>query len=111
MIGTSNVPSRQILLDALAAAVAAVVTVAVRRVGLEGKVASLYDALGAGGYHLLPNTAVCFTVRDAAETAEAAAEALATRLIQGGGLAGAATWVRERNCWGGGEESDDDSTF
>ena len=48
-----------------------------RRSGGEG----LYDVLG-GRYHLLPNTAGCFTARDAVLTAQLAREALETDWIK-----------------------------
>jgi thiazole synthase len=76
LLGTARYPSRQILLDALAASGTRLVTVAVRRVGLESTVENLYDVLRAEGYELLPNTAGCYTARDAVLTAELAREAL-----------------------------------
>ena len=82
LLGTSRYPSRQVLLDALEAAGAELVTVAVRRVGLQGGAENLYDALRGQGLHLLPNTAGCFTARDAVLTAELAREALGTDLVK-----------------------------
>jgi thiazole synthase len=84
LLGTSRYPSMQVMLDALAASGTQVVTVALRRVGLgaDSNSENLYDALRAGGYTLLPNTAGCFTVRDAVLTAELAREALGTSLIK-----------------------------
>ena len=82
LLGTSRYPSRQVLLDALEAAGAELVTVAVRRVGLQGGAENLYDALRGRGLHLLPNTAGCFTARDAVLTAELAREALGTDLVK-----------------------------
>ena len=82
LVGTARYPSRQVMLDALAAAGAELVTVAVRRVGLNAGGENLYDVLREGGYTLLPNTAGCFTARDAVLTAELAREALGTSLIK-----------------------------
>ena len=81
ILGTARYPSRQALLDALMAAGAELVTVAIRRVGL-GKTENLYEALRERGHRLLPNTAGCFTARDAVLTAELAREALGTDLIK-----------------------------
>lgn len=84
LLGTSRYPSTQILLDALAASGTGLVTVALRRVdtnrGEDGE--SLYDLLTARGLHLLPNTAGCFTAREAVLTAELGREALGTSLVK-----------------------------
>ena len=81
MIGTSRYPNQQVMLDALEASGAEIVTVAVRRVSLDGGGAGLFDALG-DRYHLLPNTAGCFTARDAVLTAQLAREALGTNWVK-----------------------------
>ena len=81
MIGTSRYPNQQVMLDAVEASGAEIVTVAVRRVSLDGGGEGLYDVLG-DRYHLLPNTAGCFTARDAVLTAELAREALGTDWIK-----------------------------
>jgi thiazole synthase len=82
LLGTARYPSRQVLLEALAAAGSEIVTVAVRRVGLAGEGDSLYRCLTDAGYVLLPNTAGCYTVRDAVLTARLAREALDTTWIK-----------------------------
>ena len=82
LLGTARYPSRQVLLDALEASGTGLVTVALRRVGVEGGGESLYDALTRRGYKLLPNTAGCFTASDAVLTAELAREALGVDLIK-----------------------------
>jgi thiazole synthase len=81
LLGTARYPSRQVLLDALDASGTELVTVAVRRVGL-GAGENLYDALRERGLHLLPNTAGCFTARDAVLTAELGREALGSDLVK-----------------------------
>ena len=81
MIGTSRYPNQQIMLDALEASGAEIVTVAMRRVSLDGGGAGLFDALG-DRYHLLPNTSGCFTARDAVLTAQLAREALETDWVK-----------------------------
>ena len=82
LLGTARYPSRKALLDALEASGTELVTVAVRRVGLDGAGETLYQALRQRGYHLLPNTAGCYTVRDAILTAQLAREALGTDRIK-----------------------------
>ncbi len=82
LLGTSRYPSRQVLLDALEASGTEMVTVAIRRVGLGPGPDNLYEALRARGYHVLPNTAGCYTVEDAVLTAELAREALGTDLVK-----------------------------
>ena len=81
MIGTSRYPNQQIMLDAIEASGAEIVTVAVRRVSLDGGGEGVFDLLG-GRYHLLPNTAGCHTARDAVLTARLAREALGTDWVK-----------------------------
>jgi thiazole synthase len=61
---------------ALAASGAEIVTVALRRV--EQAPGGLYDAITRGGARVLPNTAGCFTAREAVATAQLAREAFET---------------------------------
>ena len=82
IMGTARYPSRQALLDSLAVSGAEMVTVALRRVGVGAGDENLYEVLSGAGYALLPNTAGCFTARDAVLTAELAREALGTDLIK-----------------------------
>ncbi len=82
LLGTARYPSRQLLLDSLEASGAELVTVAIRRVGVHAPTENLYDALKQRGYCVLPNTAGCFTARDAVLTAELAREALGTDLVK-----------------------------
>jgi len=81
MIGTSRYPNQQVMLDAIDASGAEIVTVAVRRVSQEAGGEGLYDVLG-DRYHLLPNTAGCYTAKDAVLTAELAREALGTNWVK-----------------------------
>lgn len=71
-------------LDHLAAAIAAsgtaMVTVAMRRV--EHAPGGVYDVIRAAGARVLPNTAGCFTARDAVTTARLAREALDTAWVK-----------------------------
>jgi len=81
MIGTARYPNQKIMMEAIEASGAEIVTVAVRRVSLEAGGEGLFDLLG-DRFHLLPNTAGCFTARDAVLTAELAREALGTNWIK-----------------------------
>jgi len=82
LVGTARYPSRQVLLDALEASATEIVTVAVRRVGMNGGAENLYDVLRKRDLRLLPNTAGCYTARDAVLTANLAREALETDWIK-----------------------------
>ncbi len=80
-LGTAGYPNRQVMLDALVAGGAQVITVSVRRISLDGYAESLVDLLG-GRYRLLPNTAGCQTRRDAVLTAQLGREALQTDWVK-----------------------------
>ena len=80
-VGSARYPNQQVMLDALAAAGPAMVTMSIRRISLEGYAESLVDLLG-GRYPILPNTSGCVTARDAILTAELAREALGTNWIK-----------------------------
>ncbi|HUZ75036.1 MAG TPA: thiazole synthase [Stellaceae bacterium] len=80
-MGSGGYPNQQVMLDSLAAGEPDLVTVAIRRISLEGYAESLIDLL-AERYTLLPNTAGCATVRDAVLTAELAREALETNWVK-----------------------------
>ena len=81
LMGSGGYPNQQIMLDSLAAVGPAMVTVAIRRISLEGYAESLVDLVG-DKYPLLPNTAGCATVRDAVFTAQLAREALQTNWVK-----------------------------
>jgi len=82
LLGSARYPSRQILFDALAASGTQLVTVALRRVSVGSGAENLYEMLRGRGYRILPNTAGCYTARDAILTAELARESLETDLIK-----------------------------
>jgi len=82
LLGTARYPSRKVLLDALEASGCELVTVAVRRVGFGADADNLYTVLREAGYRLLPNTAGCYTARDAVLTAELAREAFESNLVK-----------------------------
>ena len=83
LLGTSRYPNHQMMLDCLAASGTEFVTVSLRRIppkcqGSE----NLYALLKERGYHLLPNTAGCFSAKEAVLTASLAREALETNWIK-----------------------------
>ena len=83
IIGTARYPNLQVMLDAIRASGAEIVTVGIRRINLEDPSGeSLIDLIDREKYALLPNTAGCFTARDAVLTARLAREALETDLIK-----------------------------
>ncbi len=82
ILGTARFPNYKVMLEALDASGCEMVTVAIRRIDLEAsKEAGIIDIV-QGKYELLPNTAGCFTAKDAVLTAQLAREALGTDLIK-----------------------------
>lgn len=81
ILGSSGYPNQQVMLDALAASGAELVTVSIRRINLQGQAEGLVDVL-EGRCRLLPNTAGCATVKDAVLTARLAREALGTNWVK-----------------------------
>lgn len=83
LLGSSNYPNVEVMLRALKASGTELVTVAVRRVKLDDASGeNLYGLLRAQGYDILPNTAGCYTAREAVLTAHLAREALETSLVK-----------------------------
>jgi thiazole synthase len=84
LLGTGGFPSLELLAAAIAASGSELVTVALRRIGVGGAESrgSLIDVLSDAGVELLPNTAGCFTARDAVLTARLAREAFHTDWIK-----------------------------
>ncbi len=81
LLGTGGFPSLELMADAIDASGSELVTVALRRVDPAAR-GSLIDVLDRAGVQLLPNTAGCFTARDAVLTAKLAREAFATDWIK-----------------------------
>jgi thiazole synthase len=81
LLGTGGFTRMQTLGAAIDASETELVTVAMRRIepGAEG---SLLDVITASGVDVLPNTAGCFTARDAVLTAQLAREALGTDWVK-----------------------------
>jgi thiazole synthase len=79
--GTGGFRSLEQMEEALAASGAEIVTVALRRIDPAAK-GSVLDVLDSLGLFALPNTAGCFTARDAVRTARLAREAFETEWIK-----------------------------
>ena len=83
LLGTAAYPDRQPLFDCLEQSGTELVTVSLRRVSVHSPgTESLYESLTKRGYSLLPNTAGCFTAREAILTAKMAREALGVSLLK-----------------------------
>ena len=83
IVGTGKYPSLEVMQEAHAASGAEMVTVAIRRIHLDdpsGK--TLIDYIDRNRFKILPNTAGCFTAKEAILTAKLAREALGTDLIK-----------------------------
>jgi thiazole synthase len=81
LLGTGGFPSLSLLAEAIRASRSELVTVALRRVDPTAQ-GSLMDVLEQEGVELLPNTAGCFTARDAVLTAKLAREAFSTDWVK-----------------------------
>ena len=81
ILGTGGFTRTQTLEDAVRASGTELVTVALRRVDPTAR-GSLVDVLDRCGVEVLPNTAGCYTARDAVLTAKLAREAFSTDLIK-----------------------------
>jgi len=83
ILGSSRYPNMQSMLDSLGASGTEMVTVALRRVraGDDGG-ENLYALLKERSLHILPNTAGCYTAKDAVLTAELGREALETNMMK-----------------------------
>jgi thiazole synthase len=81
LLGTGGFPSLELLSAAIAASGSELVTVALRRIDPAAR-GSLVDVLSESGVELLPNTAGCYTARDAVLTAKLAREAFETNWVK-----------------------------
>src|ERR687894_186784 len=81
LLGTGGLPSLDLLRAGIEASGSELVTVALRRIDPAAR-GSLVDVLDACGVQLLPNTAGCYTARDAVLTARLAREALGTDWVK-----------------------------
>jgi thiazole synthase len=81
ILGTGGFASLDVLAAAIEASGAEMVTVALRRIDVHGRT-GLVDVLDRAGVAVLPNTAGCFTARDAVLTAKLAREAFGTDWVK-----------------------------
>jgi thiazole synthase len=81
LLGTGGFTRLEALADAIRASGTELVTVALRRIDPAQR-GSIVDVLDAAGVGLLPNTAGCFTARDAVTTAQLAREAFETDWVK-----------------------------
>lgn len=83
ILGSGKYESFELMVRSLEAAGADMVTVAVRRVNLgDRSKESLLDHIDAKKYHILPNTAACYTAEEAIRTALLAREVLDTPWVK-----------------------------
>jgi thiazole synthase len=81
ILGTGGAPSLDVLQQALVASGTEITTVALRRVDPSAP-GSLFDLLARSDIRALPNTAGCYTARDAVRTARLGREALGTDWVK-----------------------------
>ena len=82
IVGTSRYPDFGVMMEALEASGAEMVTVAIRRVSLEDRSKESLLEMLKGRFAILPNTAGCFTAKEAVLTAHLAREALGTDWVK-----------------------------
>ena len=83
LLGTSGYPNMQVLLESIAASGTELITVAIRRINLaDEQQEGFLSTIRSLPVNLLPNTAGCYTAREAVLVAELAREALETDLIK-----------------------------
>ena len=80
MLGTAQYPSPAILEAAFRKSAASVATVSLRREGGQGQ--AFWDIIRGLGVHVLPNTAGCYSAREAITTAQMAREVFETNWIK-----------------------------
>jgi thiazole synthase len=84
ILGTGGFPRLETLAEAIRVSGTEMVTVAMRRIEAAGPASrgSLVDVLSASGVRVLPNTAGCYTARDAVLTAKLARDAFETDWVK-----------------------------
>jgi thiazole synthase len=83
IVGTAKYPSLDMMQAAHAASGAQMVTVAIRRINLDDKSGkTLLDYIDRDRYTILPNTAGCYSAKEAVLTAQLARELVETDLIK-----------------------------
>src|SRR4051812_7013724 len=81
LMGTGGASSLEALEHVIVVSETEIVTVAMRRIDPEAT-GSVLDVIGRAGVRILPNTAGCYTARDAVLTAQLAREALETNWVK-----------------------------
>ncbi|NIM20184.1 MAG: thiazole synthase [Candidatus Latescibacteria bacterium] len=83
ILGSARFPNPQIMIDCLDASGAEIVTVAIRRINLEDtEDENILNLIDRKKFMVLPNTAGCYTAKEAVLTAHLAREALGTNWIK-----------------------------
>ncbi len=82
LLGTSRYPNPRLMIDAIEASGAELLTVSIRRLNLGDQGGSILSYIDRTLYSLLPNTAGCYTAKEAVLTAQLAREALETDMIK-----------------------------
>jgi thiazole synthase len=83
ILGSSRYPNPEVMLEALEASGTEMVTVAVRRLNLaDSKQESILNLIDRSRFFVLPNTAGCYTAKEAVLTAQLAREALDTSWVK-----------------------------
>ena len=83
-MGTSRYPDPHTMIEALDASGTEMVTVSIRRLNLKAGNGqeSIMNMLAERNFSILPNTAGCFTAKEAVLTAQLAREALSTNWVK-----------------------------
>ena len=83
IMGSSLFPNPEVMREALWESGTELVTVSIRRMDMQqGGENTILEYLRTDGYQLLPNTAGCYTAKDAVFTAQLAREALGTNWVK-----------------------------
>ncbi len=84
ILGTSRYPNPKVMLEALEESGTEMVTVSIRRLNLKGGNGqeNFLDLIDRRKYFILPNTAGCYTAKEAVLTAQLAREALQTNWVK-----------------------------
>ena len=83
LVGTAKYPSPEVMGAAVAASGAEIVTVAIRRMPADNpQYAYVYEFIKEKGLTIMPNTAGCFTAKEAILCAQLGREALETNLVK-----------------------------
>ncbi|MFB6305648.1 MAG: thiazole synthase, partial [Flavobacteriales bacterium] len=80
--GSSLYPNPQIMRDSLRESETEIVTIAIRRIDINNEEENVFNYLKEDNYFFLPNTAGCYTAKDAILTAKLAREAIGTNWIK-----------------------------